>query len=215
MLTDFVKINPKEKYLSDLLTFISESKSEDFIFGTSQSIWVSTFHKAKGKEFNNVYVLLEQFNDQSEEFKRTLYVAMTRAKNNLTIHCTGSRLEKFRTAETILENDHAEYDEPNIISLQLSHKDIKLGHFSQAQPVTASLKSGDPLTVNEDGCKDKKGQFVIRFSDKFKNTVKDYGRKGYLLWKGSVLYKIYWQGEEQKEVVIILPEVVFNKLKQS
>ncbi|WP_302048679.1 3'-5' exonuclease [Desulfosporosinus nitroreducens] len=48
---------------------------------------VSAFiHKAKGRKFDNVFLMLDQFNLRTEEAIRPLYVAMTRAKRNLTIH---------------------------------------------------------------------------------------------------------------------------------
>ena len=43
----------------------------------------NAIHKAKEREFDNVFLLLDKFNPGTDEAKRQLYVAMTRAKRNL------------------------------------------------------------------------------------------------------------------------------------
>jgi ATP-dependent DNA helicase RecQ len=79
----FEESNPKKKYKSDLEVFIRESKLEDFYNENGETIFVSTIHKAKGKEFDNVFIMLENFNPATDEAKRQLYVAMTRAKRKI------------------------------------------------------------------------------------------------------------------------------------
>jgi ATP-dependent DNA helicase RecQ len=90
-----------ELYLSDIdfEIFIKESKLEDFIFQHGETINVSTIHKAKGKEFDNVFLMLDHFDANSDNSKRQLYVAMTRAKRNLTIHYNGSFLNNIEVEE--------------------------------------------------------------------------------------------------------------------
>ncbi|MDO9256937.1 MAG: RecQ family ATP-dependent DNA helicase, partial [Bacteroidales bacterium] len=61
IIRDFEETNPKKKYKSDLEVFIKESKLEDFYSENGEMIFVSTIHKAKGKEFDNVFLLLENF----------------------------------------------------------------------------------------------------------------------------------------------------------
>lgn len=58
-----------EKYQTDLFEFFSESKFEDFYEENDDCITVSTIHKAKGREFDNVYLLLSDaypINDERE-----------------------------------------------------------------------------------------------------------------------------------------------------
>jgi len=75
--------------------FIRESKLEDFLGDDGETIFVSTIHKAKGKEFENVFIMLENCDLSSDEKKRPLYVAMTRAKQNLFIHPIVTTLTDF------------------------------------------------------------------------------------------------------------------------
>jgi ATP-dependent DNA helicase RecQ len=58
-----------------------------------EAVFVSTMHKAKGREFDHVFILLENFDLITDEKKRLLYVAMTRAKQNLTIHLNAPFLD--------------------------------------------------------------------------------------------------------------------------
>lgn len=60
MLETFSQTN-KTKYKSDLIEFIHESHWEDFIDEGKNTVLVSTMHKAKGREFNQVYLMLKQF----------------------------------------------------------------------------------------------------------------------------------------------------------
>ena len=83
IIKDFEASNPKKKYKSDLEVFIRESKLEDFFNENGKTIFVSTIHKAKGKEFENVFMMLENYNSSTDESKRLLYVAMTRAREKL------------------------------------------------------------------------------------------------------------------------------------
>ncbi|MDF1572937.1 MAG: 3'-5' exonuclease [Bacteroidales bacterium] len=55
----FQKLHPKVKYRSDLEIFIGESAMEDFIESGSDTILVSTMHKSKGREFDNVFLMLD------------------------------------------------------------------------------------------------------------------------------------------------------------
>ena len=48
----------KSYYRSDLREFALESNIEDFIAAEGNTVFVSTIHKAKGREFDNVYLLL-------------------------------------------------------------------------------------------------------------------------------------------------------------
>ena len=56
---------------------------EDFEEENQNAVVVSTMHRAKGKEFDNVYILLEKKDVWSAQDLRVLYVAMTRAKHTL------------------------------------------------------------------------------------------------------------------------------------
>ncbi|GHB40002.1 ATP-binding domain-containing protein [Mongoliitalea lutea] len=49
-------------------------------------VLVSTIHKAKGKEFDEVFLMLSNATCVDNSERRLLYVGMTRAKSRLSTH---------------------------------------------------------------------------------------------------------------------------------
>ena len=43
-----------KKYITDFMAFLKESNIEDFCHVESGTVFVSTIHKSKGREFDNV-----------------------------------------------------------------------------------------------------------------------------------------------------------------
>lgn len=212
IIKEFEASNPKTKYKSDLDVFIRESKLEDFYSENGETIFVSTIHKAKGKEFDNVFLMLENFNPTTDETKRLLYVAITRAKTNLTIHLNTNFLDNL-TADNLERIENREkHLQPNELAMHLSFKDVWLDYFLNKQHLVSKLTSGDTLTLNGDECLNSKGQSVLKFSQHFVRQVESMKVKKYELKSVKVNFIIYWlkEGAEQ-EVKIILPELYFEK----
>jgi ATP-dependent DNA helicase RecQ len=212
LIKDFEATNTKRKYKSDFEVFIRESKLEDFISETGETIFVSTIHKAKGKEFDNVFLLLENFDVNENEKKRQLYVAMTRSKRNLTIHLNGNYLDKIQAEELVrLENKNT-YPPPTGLALHLTHKDLNLGYFEYVQRRVNDLTSGDLLKISDEGCMNERGEFVLKFSKKFIGKVDEIKRNGFELKEAIVNFIVFWKNEEKNlEVKIVLPELQFEK----
>lgn len=62
------------KYASDFKEFIDESKYEDFYNDKENGVvYVSTIHKSKGREFDNVYMMIKDSNIESNAELRKLY----------------------------------------------------------------------------------------------------------------------------------------------
>jgi len=185
---------------------------EDFFSENGEVVFVSTIHKAKGKEFDNVFLLLENFNFDTDEAKRLLYVAMTRAKQNLTVHLNSNFLDNL-SAENIERVENKEIHlPPNELAMHLTHKEVNLGYFEFVQHRINNIISGDTLFLKEEGCANLKGDLVLKFSHRFLETIKIQENKGYKLKKAIANYVVYWIKEEtEKEVKIILPELYFEK----
>jgi len=216
LIKEFEATNPKRKYKSDLVEFIRESKMEDFSKSSSETIFVSTIHKAKGKEFDNVFLILENFHPTTDETRRQLYVAMTRAKQNLTIHLNSDFLNNL-TAENLKRVDDSEiYPPPKELAMQLSHEDVHLGYFEFVQHRINRLLSGESLRIKEEGCANLKDELVLKFSKKFLELLKTNVERGYNLKSAKVNFIVYWQNaESEKEVKIILPELLFEKQQEA
>ena len=99
----------ERKYRSDFKQFLLESKMEDFFRAESGTVMVSTMHKAKGREFDHVYILLAEHPTTTDEERRKLYVGMTRAKETLYIPkppprswgCSSSSMSKGKPSSSL------------------------------------------------------------------------------------------------------------------
>lgn len=212
IIKDFEVTNPKKKYKSDLDVFIRESKLEDFFGENGEILFVSTMHKAKGREFDNVYLLLDNFQPQTDDAKRQLYVAMTRAKQNLTIHLNGNYLDNITADNLVRTEDKKTYLPPNQIAMHLSFKDVWLDYFMNRQHLIGEFISGDALKVNGEGCTNVNGESVLKFSKQFLATLADVQRKGYRLKEAKVNFIVYWKKQDQEqEIKIILSELYFER----
>jgi ATP-dependent DNA helicase RecQ len=212
LIRDFEETNTKKKYKSDLEIFIRESKMEDFTGNNPEIVLVSTIHKAKGKEFDHVFLLLDNFNSASDDSKRQLYVAITRAKQNLSIHTNNTCFEGIATRNLLIQRINQEYPNPGKLIVQLTHRDVYLSYFESIQYKVSNLKSGDRLMVSVDSCSNEKGEIVVKFSRGFSEFIKAHELLGYKQKEASVNFLVWWKKpEEEKEYIIVLPEVQFEK----
>ncbi len=210
LIKQFEDSNSKRKYKSDLEVFVRESKLEDFYNENGETIFVSTIHKAKGKEFDNVFIMLENFNPATDEAKRQLYVAMTRAKRNLTIHLNGNYLDNITADNLERVEDRETYLPPSELAMHLTHEDVNLGYFEFVQHRLIGIISGDLLTKTDEGYANAKGDLVLKFSKKFIEIINSQERKEYKLKEVKANFVLYWKKSyEEKEIKIILPELYF------
>ncbi|TCS87190.1 ATP-dependent DNA helicase RecQ, partial [Anseongella ginsenosidimutans] len=206
LIKDFETTNPKRKYKSDLEIFIRESKLEDFFNQSSETFFVSTIHKAKGREFDNVFLLLERFVSTSDETQRQLYVAMTRAKRNLTIHMNADFLDNIAvdSVEKLVDPNH--YPPPEELAIHLTYQDVWLDYFINRQHFVSQLVSGDNLVIVDDKCLTHSGQSVLKFSKKFLDQIEKKKKMGYELKSAKVNFIVHWLKEgTEREIKIILP----------
>jgi len=216
VIRQFARIHPDYKYQSDWNTFLIESKLEDFVNIETGVVYVSTIHKSKGKEFDNVFIVLNNFDPLKEENKRLLYVAITRAKTRLHIHCNGSYLSPLVAGETTYTIDHNNYPAPTQLAHLLTHRDVNLGYFKDVQYHIRNLHSGDALIVNDHGLNNSRGRQVVAYSKSFGLRLADWRGKNYQLVEAAINYMVYWTDpEDGKEYIIVLPEVILITTQSS
>jgi len=212
IIKDFEVTNPGKKYKSDLEVFIRESKLEDFFNENGETIFVSTIHKAKGKEFETVFLMLENINPATDEIRRQLYVAMTRAKQNLIIHLNGNYLDNIAAENLERIEDRRTYLLPNEMVMHLTYKDVWLDHFISRQHLISQLVSGESLIINGDDLLNSNGKSILKFSRQFLNKIEKTKQSGYLPKEVKVGFILFWKKEDSKhEIKIILPEIYFGK----
>jgi ATP-dependent DNA helicase RecQ len=214
LINQFEVVAPKTKYKTDLEEFVKESRLEDFYTAhPGETILVSTIHKAKGREFDNVFLLLENFSIGDDDKKRQLFVGMTRAKQNLSIHLNGSYLDAIAVEGLEREIDTAEYAAQDEVVLHLTHKDVVLDKFIHWKEPVSQLRSGDELILDGDGktCRDARGRPVLRFSGAFISRIEDLRAKGYAMKAAKVNFIVYWVKQETgEEARVVLAEVRFG-----
>jgi len=207
----FEEANTAKKYKSDWKSFLFESKLEDFVSIDSEVIYASTIHKAKGKEFDNVYLSLKNFMPDTDEDKRQFYVAITRAKSTLSIHYNGNYLIPYSIEGLTYQEDRNLYNEPQQIAMYLTHRDVQLGYFEFVQHRVSNLVSGATLQILEDGLGNSKGDLILKYSQKFKEALNKRYEKGFRIVEAKVNFIVYWKDEsKEKEVKIILPQLILK-----
>ena len=204
----------KKMYRSDFEIFLHESNLEDFYKAEQGIVTISTMHKSKGREFDNVYILLNNPELSDDENKRKLYVAFTRAKSKLCIHYTGETFDKYKANATNFIFDEKEYSKPVEITLQLTHKDVYLDFFKDKKHLILQLKSGCSLEIEGKRlyC-DFQGQKypVVQFSAACQEKIQSIIDRGYSLHSAKIRFIVAWRGEnDEKESAIILPDIDFR-----
>lgn len=207
MLSEFEAVN-RNKFRTGLDELIKESHYQDFYNHESEEVYISTIHKAKGREFDSVYLLLNNIFAKSDEEKRRLYVAMTRAKESLYIHCNTDIFNKYSVDGVVKREDVTQYDEPLEISLQLTHRDVVLNFFKDKKKVILGLRSGDELKVTD--CFllaeiNGRSICVAKFSSRFEKKLNDLIKKGYNPVSAQVGFIVAWRDEEDEESAVLLP----------
>ncbi|MBL7846240.1 MAG: RecQ family ATP-dependent DNA helicase [Cyclobacteriaceae bacterium] len=212
MIKEFELSNPKRRYWSDLEIFIEESRVDDFVPASADIILVSTIHKAKGKEFDNVFLMLKGGSPAKDEDYRQLYVAMTRAKTSLTIHLDQGYLDDINVEGIERLVDQNYYKAPDQIVVQLSMRDVWLDGFARMQMDISKLIPGDTLFYRENGLCDTKGHQVLFFSSQFTARLTELAKQDYIPVSAKVDFVVYWKGESlSSEIKIVLPEITFGK----
>jgi ATP-dependent DNA helicase RecQ len=241
LLRDFEETCGKYKYVSDFKMFLWESNLEDFYGNANEKVYVSTMHKSKGREFDHIIIMLDHYMMQTDENKRLLYVAMTRARDVLQIHVNdldlhsfygpfakvkrnqimspsssyGSHKEKNSCIEGLtLREEKTYYEVNNRIVVKLSYSDVFLDYFYRPEiiAVVNTLQSGDTLRAHSGGCDTMKGISILKFSSKCRQLMASHLAKGYRFETAKVDYVFYWKKEDSdQEVKIVLPEIYLVK----
>ena len=214
-----------KKQLLDWYSFIREIKMEDAINSDPHTILISTIHKAKGKEFDHVYLLLENFEYENSESKRLVYVGCTRAKQNLQIHTNTNYFNNCNKEFMDISEFQGETEQPTKFEMVLSLKNIYLASQKDFYNIRRieNAKSGDELqkdTIKFSdnvgfGLANKNGENILIFSTDFK--IKEYEafvKNGYDITSAMIEHIVYWYDKEtETEYKVVLPRIEFTKMK--
>lgn len=213
------------RYLSDLQDFVYDSNLEEFFKTSEGEVVVSTIHKAKGREFDDVFMLvanskLSQEQEKSDEALRVIYVGITRAKNRLFIHTNTNLFANLPTA-----NHHCDkqmYEKPCDIILQTGLRDMDLSFYNnhhdddiKLKGEICTLRSGDALSYgNFRLMNPNTGSVVVKFSKKMREKLAKKEQEGYRVVAVSVDHIVAWKDQEapssEPTWAVVLPEMTLS-----
>lgn len=211
--TELFEQTNKTKYISDFRDFVFESSVEDFCDISNTDVVVSTIHKAKGLEFDDVYMLVSDNHSKDDELMRRYYVGMTRAKNRLFIHTNSNCFDNLSVDNYFV--DSKKYSMPEEIVLQLTHKDVNLGYFKNLKQEVLSLRGGDALyyenfILYEPGT----GKEVAKLSSNMQTTLLEWKEKGYEVRSASARFIVAWKPKDapkdEPETAVLLADLVLS-----
>lgn len=210
----FEKTN-KAKYLTDFKEYVFESSAEDFCDLHNADVVVSTIHKSKGMEFDDVYMLVTEPRQITNELLRRYYVGITRAKRRLYIHTNSSLFDASGIDEKNI--DRTTYDMPNEIVLQLSHKDVNLRFFKSRKKDVLALRAGQKLRYDNNYLIDiKTNKPVCQLSQKIISELCMWRDKGYHVSDVSIRFIVAWRPKdapkEESEHAVLLVDLTLNKI---
>lgn len=203
----------KAKYFSDFKEFVFESSVEDFCDTSGTDVVVSTIHKAKGREFDDVYMLISDNYVKDTHLMRRYYVGITRAKNRLFIHTNSDCFNHLGAARYIV--DKRQYDMPEEIVLQLSHRDVHLGFFKERKQEILTLRGGDTLTYSNFFLYNSlTSKPVAKLSSKMQGTLSEWEQKGYKVKSASVRFVVAWKPKDaqknEPETAVLLADLMLS-----
>ena len=204
----------KAKYLSDFKEYVFESSAEDFCDLQNADVVVSTIHKSKGMEFDDVYMLISEPRQLTDEVLRRYYVGITRAKKRLFIHTNCSLFDRFGVSQKRI--DHTIYDMPDEIVLQLSHKDVNLGYFKCVKKDVLALRAGQKLRYDNGFLFDRQtNKRVCQLSKKIMSELSGWKEKHYSISDVSIRFIVAWRPKdapkEEEESDVLLLDLTLSK----
>ena len=203
----------KTKYISDFKEFVYESSVEDFCDISKAKVIVSTIHKAKGKEFDDVYMLITDKLQKDDTVMRRYYVGITRAKNRLFIHTNSDCFQHLPTDKYVI--DVQQYTMPEEIVLQLSHRDVYLDFFKKRKEEVLALQSGDSLIYKDFVLYNAlTSQPIAKLSSKMQQTLTKWEEKDYVVKNASVRFIVAWKPKDtpanEPETAVLLADLLLS-----
>lgn len=185
---------------------------EDFCNVSDADVVVSTIHKAKGREFEHVVMLITEPLHPTDDILRRYYVGMTRAKRSLTIHTNSSLFDRIHADQLLFAQQI--YTMPDEIVLQLSHKDVNLGFSKAYKKEILSLQSGAPLLYHDFRLALPTGKDIAMLSIKMQEKLGKWEAKGYHVCSVQARFVVAWKPKdapkEEKESAIVLADLVMR-----
>jgi len=158
---------------------------------------ISTIHKAKGKEFDNVIMMMQSVK-QDDYHKRLYYVGMTRAKHNLYMVSNDRKFSNIDSVGMKVVDDNKVYSEPRILTVLMTLKDINLGFEGNYQAQGKALIAGTEVKLvkkfeNYPRVLMIENKYVAQLSNAFEKKILEKEEKGYIISGIEVEAVVHWE----------------------
>lgn len=205
----------REKYVTDFKEYIFESSVEDFCDISGSDVVVSTIHKAKGLEFDDVYMLVKEPDNITAEILRRYYVGVTRAKSRLFIHTNSSIFDNMPSDRFL--SCKMKYEMPNEVVLQLSLKDVILDFFKSRKKEILSLRAGGPLRFDNNYLYIPDTNIAVaKLSKKMQEELLEWMQRGYSVTSANIRFVVAWRPKDaqktDQEYAVLLVELTITRL---
>lgn len=204
----------REKFLTDFKEFVFESMTEDFCSTADADVMVSTIHKSKGHEYDDVYLLVTQPQHVTDLEMRRYYVGMTRAKCCLFIYTDSSLFDRLPADFHIV--DQTTYGLPEELELQLTHKDVNLGFFMCRKREVLSLRAGEQLRFADNYLYAlDASRPIAQISKKMQDELVLWDERGYMVSSATIRFVVAWKPKDapkdEKENAVLLLNLGLKK----
>ena len=195
-----------ELFTLSLWTTYAYEVSVEELDSVQSQVVVSTIHRTKGKEFDEVHVILQKEHNQDDwdYFYRLYYVALTRAKSKLHIHSHPTK--PFRALENLNVKIHyntvESFDNKRNLVFVMSFEDAWLG-FIPRQSTHIKPISGMAVEIIENEKESfsirQEGIEVARTSKGFRKKLQRHLSRGYVFGECFIEYVAHYYLTDEKK----------------
>lgn len=188
-------------YISLWESYLDEIKFEDFASGSR--VVVSTMHKAKGKEFDTVIMLVRK-SHINDELIRLYYVAMTRAKKRLIMISDDHSFVRILPKDLSIQHDESMYLQPATKTFVMTLKDVNLGFSGRQNFIPEELVAGTKVQIGKYPGSERHhlfvdGEAIACLASQFDATINEKLQEGYEVVDIEVESVVIWEDRKRNE----------------
>jgi len=202
-------------YLSLWESYLDEIQLEGF--SNNAPVTVSTIHKAKGKEFDTVILLIPS-RPMSDELLRLYYVGVTRAKKSLMVLTNDQKLPTILPSHVARIKDYRRYPPIGTKTFLMTLENVVLSVSGWHNSTSKALIAGTKVTMNwcdvcEKFCIYLDHYLLEKISRKFEKEIQKYRNRGYEIKDIEVESVVVWFNKEKNQrIKHALCKIVMRKL---
>ncbi|HPJ36576.1 MAG TPA: ATP-dependent helicase, partial [Spirochaetota bacterium] len=201
-------------FFREWINYILEMHINDFT-ASGRGITVSTIHRAKGREYDTVYLMVPDYKFTDDENMRLLYVAVTRAKSNLYIFSNSDFFNSMADENAFITDDDFIYSGPGHVSVNLNYNKVNLGFFKNDRVVKTveGVHSGNPLEYKEsDHTFYTEDRHACMMSKAGREELDSWLNRGFRVKEAEAEYVVNWYCRDDKKTYpVVLPKVSLEK----